>query len=260
MGLAVLTQERQGRDARFFGSLFIGRNLGECRHRLARDRSRDAVEQGQGCAPRLTVGAAQALADGIGGGRGRARGQIHHALFGHAAERWILVGQGDGKDARGGGSVEARALVQDRAAYGERGVGQGRAQDRGVRALALPAIDGRGDLDPAAAYIRGLIVERGGEDFVLARAAGSDHGQGFQGLAAQGRIDERLLERHDAGGIAEQYQRNAARNRAEPVEHRAQPGGNRRASVLVERARGVARNDAAVKIGGDACRGKSGVG
>jgi hypothetical protein len=186
--------------------------------------------------------------------------KIHDALFGQAAERRILVGEGDGQNAGGGGSVEAGAFVQNRAAHGERGIGQGRAQNGGVRALALAAIDGGGDLDAATAHVRRLIVERGGEDFVFAGAAGADHGQGFQGLAAQGRIHERLLERHDAGGIAEQNQRDAAWNRAQPVEHRAQPGGDGRAAVLVEGARRVARGDAPVEIGGHAGRGKAGVG
>jgi hypothetical protein len=57
------------------GRLFVGGDQGKRGHRLARHRGGDAIEQGQGGAPGLAVGAAQALANGIGGGRGRARGQ-----------------------------------------------------------------------------------------------------------------------------------------------------------------------------------------
>jgi hypothetical protein len=72
-----------------------------------------------------------------------------------------------------------------------------------VSAFALPSIDGGGDLDAATAHVGGLIVEGGGQDFILARATGADDGQGFQGLAAQDGIGECLLERDDASGIAE---------------------------------------------------------
>ena len=74
--------------------------------------------------------------------------------------------------------------MQNRAAYGERGVGQGCAENAGVCALALAAIDGGGDFNAATAYFRRLIVEGRSENFVFARTAGPDNGQGFQGLAA----------------------------------------------------------------------------
>ena len=258
--LSILAQEREGRNARLLGRALVGGDLRKRRHRLAWRRGRDLIEQRQSRAARLAVAAAERLANRNRGRHRRTGGQIENPLLGQTAEGCVLVGDGDGEDARRGGWVETRALVENRAAHDKGRIRQGRAQDGGVGALALPAIDGGGHLDATPTHLGRLIVEGGGQDFILARAAGPDHGQRLQGLAAQSGIRESLFERNDAGGIAEQHQRDPARHRPEPVEHRAQPDGDGCGAILVERAGGAARGDAAGKFRGHAGRCEAGVG